>query len=565
MRTSAQKSFSLLLVFAVALLLALPTGAGSALAAGTGTITINPPSDTGAGDSTEYSIYRVFGASSSDAGAPSYTLVGGKSDVPDVAAQVGSSYDAARDAHFVLDAEGRVHFGTESDTRTSGSTALSIVRGGSAETVYFTAVDKLTDAAVSAVAAYVDGDDPAYTLTAKGTDPVRQSGVPYGYYYVTSQMGSVVSIASSSPNATIDDKNGVPSLTKVISAVEDNAGSITAEGRAALAQVGKKISYTATVVFSKGSENIVFHDVMEAGLTYNDDASARIARVSASGESTDITDTLSSPYEVKGTPDKGDTITIGFADGLDQYAGTGGYVQAVISYSATLNSDRLSVDPLKNTAKLGYGDPFRYTQEVHTYVYSGTILVTKVDANGDALAGAGFKLTRVADGATQYYKRSSTGSGDDASVAVTWVEDADQATELTTTGKKGGNVVAFSGLSDGEYTIVESTVPAGYEKAAERTVSIAGLNGGTYDAATAPGESLHKANDTIENLNKKLTITNEKAPGSSSDSGSGSGAGAGHGNPNTADPMTVLVYLVAVALVVAAIVGLIARRRKRQS
>ena len=54
---------------------------------------------------------------------------------------------------------------------------------------------------------------------------------------------------------------------------------------------------------------------------------------------------------------------------------------------------------------------------------------------------------------------------------VTWVDSIDNATEYTSDAQ--GAVTAFKGLANGTYTLIEKTVPAGYNKAADSTFTVA--------------------------------------------------------------------------------------------
>ena len=90
-----------------------------------------------------------------------------------------------------------------------------------------------------------------------------------------------------------------------------------------------------------------------------------------------------------------------------------------------------------------------------------------------------------------------------------------------------GNVPAFTGLCDGTYTLVEKTVPAGYNGAADVDITIAGRN------------------FTAENLIQSATVVNKEGPALPSTGGIG----------------TTIFYIVGSVLLLAAAIVLIARRR----
>ena len=74
-----------------------------------------------------------------------------------------------------------------------------------------------------------------------------------------------------------------------------------------------------------------------------------------------------------------------------------------------------------------------------------------------------------------YYKR--TVNAENGVTTVDWVQKIEDATELSTTlsttNGSGGNIIVFTGLADGTYTLKEKTVPAGYNKAPDRDITIA--------------------------------------------------------------------------------------------
>ena len=116
----------------------------------------------------------------------------------------------------------------------------------------------------------------------------------------------------------------------------------------------------------------------------------------------------------------------------------------------------------KNTARVDYGDENsnNHTPDSETNVYNAKFTVNKKDGNDQPLAGAGFVVKNAAN---KYYKIEGT--------VVSWVDSIDQATENFSIAD--GSVPSFTGLVDGTYTLIEKTVPAGYNKAADSTFTIA--------------------------------------------------------------------------------------------
>lgn len=108
---------------------------------------------------------------------------------------------------------------------------------------------------------------------------------------------------------------------------------------------------------------------------------------------------------------------------------------------------------------------------------------------------------------------------------MTWVEDIADATEKTS--GSDGAVPAFTGLGNGTYTLVEKTVPSGYNKAADEAFTIVG-------------------NDyTASNLEQTKTAINNQ----------------GSVLPSTGGIGTTIFYAIGAVLVIGAGIVLVTRRR----
>lgn len=380
------------------------------------TITL-PTSKTAPTKEVTYKIYKVFDATSDgESDAISYTLVNGKTTVP---------------TGFSVDTAGNVSYNGTGTT--------------------------LTEADVAAIKAYITGDSPIYTATvAKDAGSVTITGLPYGYYYIESSTGSVVTVDSTNPDAEVVDKNVIP-VVKKSAGTEYDENSLKA-----IAAVGTSQDYTAQIDVGKGTVNLVFTDTMTKQ-TYNGDAKVTVngAEVAAGADT----------FAVSGA--EGDaSFTITFVN--DYIAGLDDNTIITINYSGTITSDALSVDPATNTASITSGDGNKHTSE-EIQVYNAKITVVKTDDKEKPLAGAGFVLAKT-EGAgdeakTLYYKLIA--ATDTAPASIEWVEDIEEATEYVTAVVDNKAEVSFTGLADGTYTLIEKTVPAGYNKLDDVTVTIA--------------------------------------------------------------------------------------------
>lgn len=361
---------------------------------------------------------------------------------------------------------------------------------------------QLTQADIDAIKAYVTDADKVKEVTAKGSAPVTVDGLENGYYYVTTTTGTAVVVNSTNPNARVEDKNTVPTVDKKIT----GANSFDSDGKKALAEVGSTVNFESTITVGEGAKGYVYHDKMTAGLKYKNDVKAFV-----NGAVVPATN-----YEL--TTENDDTFTVKFKDTYTATLKKG--TKIVLKYSAVVTNEALSVNPEKNTASVSYGSngSVNTTPKSETKVYNAKITVTKHNEKGAGLAGAGFVLKNAKG---QYYKYDATAK------TVTWVANIKDATEYKS--NAAGVVEAFKGLADGTYTLIEKTVPAGYNKAEDKTFTI---TQGDY---------------TVQNLEQTATVVNK--PGTEL--------------PKTGGLGTVLLTLVGSILVIG--VGVLIVTKKRMS
>ena len=438
------------------------------------TITIQTPtSEIAPTEDSIYTVYKVFDATvnPTDTSKVSYKLCSGDTLSADMIA-----------AGFEVDAAGNVAF--------LGGT---IATDGSAD-----------DTIIKAIAGYVTDDDIVDTVTiAAGNASGASKNLDPGYYYVTTSTGSAVMIKTNNAADTVEikDKN-------IISDVDKVAGTqYNAAAKAAIAAVGTSQPFTAKITKRHGATNMVFEDTM-TNMTFNNDV---VITVSAGTAPT-------AAQAVVAATTNGFTVTFD----NDYIAKLADDTDIILNYSATITSDALSTDPATNTASLTTGNGNRYTDEP-VKVYNAKFTVTKQDNDKKPLAGAGFVL-KNADG--KYY--SLVASSGTAPASIDWVDDVANATEYTS--DDTGAVTAFTGLGAGTYTLIENTVPDGYNKAADSTFTI-------------------KDNDyTAANLEQTATVTNE----------------SGAELPSTGGIGTTLFYVIGSILFLGAAVVLVSKRRVRE-
>lgn len=371
---------------------------------------------------------------------------------------------------------------------TTAPTGFSVDAGGNVK--YDGTGTELSEADINAIKAYVTDADIVATVETDANDrKFTLSNLPYGYYYISTTTGTLVTVDSTNPNVTVQDKNEVPTLDKKITGV--TAGSLDADGKKALAQVGTTVHYESTIKIGKGADGYVFHDDMGSGL----------ALVTGSIVVDDNDDDIDKPAAgtdyILSTTKSDDTIYIEFKN---EYTGALKEGKIItISYDAIVTSGALTYNSEdgKNTASLDYGHStgINSTPIKETEVHNAKLTVTKVEPiEGSTneykpLAGAGFVLKNAAG--KFYQKDTSTGK-----LIVNWVDEKD-ATELLTT--EASNILEFTGLPNGTYTLIEKTIPGGYNQAPNEVFTIAG-NDYTKD-------NLEKATRVVNNKGIELPST----------------------------------------------------------
>lgn len=290
--------------------------------------------------------------------------------------------------------------------------------------------------------------------TATSTEAINFTGLPYGYYVVTSTQGSaneqthVVSADSTNPNAVIRDKNTTPPID------QPKKFANTASADDNNAYIGDTITYTIQF-------NTANYDGADKILSYiitDDFAAPALANVNVTSITIGGAD-----YKVNGeTPQfVNGEITIPWVDANKNSLYTNG-AQIVITYTATVAA-AASVDGAGNTNKATIG----YTKEntppdtppttvtVEDTIYTYALAIKKVDENGAPLAGATFQFpfyvqeTPAADGA-YIYAGTTAGQG--------------LINEITT---PENGIIVVKGLKAGvAVSVTETKAPDGYNKLA---------------------------------------------------------------------------------------------------
>lgn len=274
------------------------------------------------------------------------------------------------------------------------------------------------------------------------------SGLKPGYYLVkdkgpiTGQDSYTKFILQVVGNKTVAVKKQVPESFKKVMDKNDTTGTTTDWQDSADWDIGDKVPFqlTGTVASDykeyKAAYQLVFHDTLSAGLTF-DENSVKVY-------TNDSTDPISADqYTVTYPAIDGHTfdVTIKNVKALD------GTVKKIrVEYEATLNEhaaigskgnpNEMFME-FSNNPNSTQGGEKGETPKDKVIVFTYKAIVNKKDSSDNPLTGAGFTL----------YKRVNG--------------NYEPVTKVLGT-ENGGTTFTFTGLDDGEYKLEETTTPEGY-------------------------------------------------------------------------------------------------------
>ena len=225
---------------------------------------------------------------------------------------------------------------------------------------------------------------PKATQTA-ASRTVTFSNLNLGYYLVDTTLGTLCSLDTTVPNATMKEKNEVPSQEKEVQ--EDSDGSW---GDKNTAEIGDTVKFRTTIQVKPGAESYVLHDVMTEGLTL-DPKSVTVANLNKGTDYTVATGTADGcTFEVTFSQTYLDSVT---AD-----------TKLTVTYNAVLNEDaKIYTDAETNKTWLDYGDDTntKSTPPSETKTYTFKVDVVKTDEDNKVLDGAQFKLYDAKTGGSE--------------------------------------------------------------------------------------------------------------------------------------------------------------------
>lgn len=314
---------------------------------------------------------------------------------------------------------------------------------------------KDADAAAFAKAALAHAEEssinPVKTEEAIGTT-VNFTGLNLGYYLVDTTVGTLCSLNTTTPNATMEEKNEIPPVKKEVQ--EDSTGSW---GDDNTAEIGDTVNFKTTITAKKGAESYVLHDVMSEGLTLNPSS------IEATGLEKGQ-DAQNGDYHVVTTGLSDDcTFEVVFHQSyLDKITTD---TDIVVTYNAVVNENALVYNTANtNKTKLTFGEDNRdETTWDETKTYTFKVDVVKTDSKNKVLDGAQFKLYDAKTGGNEI-ALVQVNQGVDGVYRL--AKDEETGVEYITT--KDGQLEIKGFDANTNYYLEETKAPDGYNKLAER-------------------------------------------------------------------------------------------------
>ena len=480
MKKTIKKFMAALLAVALLCAMAVPAFAaeGTAPAATTGTVTVQ-----NVVSGKTYKIYRILDIATHD------------SDYSSVVYKVNDNWKD------FIKSTGNAYFTSIDDT-----TGVVVVKDG----LTSENIAALAEAAKAWLGNHNITADGEQTAAANDTS-IQFTGKKLGYYLLsssdwgTNNADAIFSLNSSSPNVTVQEKNGKPTIDKKIiennTPVENNTAGI-----------GDYVQFKLTVNVIDGKPtNYVIHDKMSAGLTFVNTNEHPVG-VTVGSRALNATE-----YSFNDSITDDCTFELKINDRILQPNDV-----VTVTYWGQINSSAV-INPGSNTneAKLTYGTSGNSSwKQTTTKVFGFKVFKHAGTDTDHLLPGAEFRLYKTVGGETYYAQFDANG------LLTGWATEA-TASGVTITSNNTGALV-LNGLDAGTYYLEETKAPDGYNKLITPvTVTI------SKEGVVSPAE------------NGIVYVSNN----------------AGATLPSTGGMGTTLFYVIGGGLMVAAVVLLVTKKR----
>ena len=320
------------------------------------------------------------------------------------------------------------------------------------------------------------------------------SGLELGYYLVDSTMGALCGLTTTNPDASINAKNGIPTIDKQVE--EDSTSQY---GDSNTADIGQTVNFRTTINVHAGAQDYILHDQMSTGLTFL--GVTKIEHV-VPGVGTHEVDAEDYDVVTEGLADDC-TFEVVFTQSFCDHLETNDKV--IVYYSAILNRNAIIAgEGNSNEAWLEFGeDHTTTTDKTDTKTFKFDIV--KTDSQNALIDGAQFRIYDAAEGGNE--------------IGVVPLLDSDDQPVLDTNGnpvyrraraeeqEAGKNVpivvangkITVVGFDNGTYYLEETVAPAGYNKLTARQkfiISDGNLDATFNDGVFSTGSGVHVVNKT---------------------------------------------------------------------
>ena len=312
-----------------------------------------------------------------------------------------------------------------------------------------------------------------------GSDNIEQ-----GYWIIADvtnltghEANSLVMVDTKGQDALeINPKTGLSTVEKKVKDIEDSEDASIEDNPwhdSADHDFGDDVPFKLTGTLPNNAQyyqtfKMVFHDTLSEGLTL-DASSIKVYMYETKHKAdvdTDMNDgkDVTDHFVVNTATTDGCTFEVG-CDNVFTINGVTKDTAFVVYYTATLETSAIigsAGNPNEVFLEFSnnpYGNGTGKTEKDNVIVFTYQLIVNKTDSHGHALKGAGFTL----------YKKNVDG-------IYQAIGDELKGADMTT--------FTWKGIDDGDYKLVESTVPEGYNKMSDIVFSISAVHSETAGEPT---------------------------------------------------------------------------------
>ena len=299
---------------------------------------------------------------------------------------------------------------------------------------------------------------------------VTFNNLPLGYYVVESSVGALCGLTTTNPTATIQEKNGVPSVEKKVQ--ED---STSAWGDSNTADIGQTVNFQTTITAQQGAQNYVLHDKMDAGLTF--DTSSVQVKLKKSSETAESA-VQTSDYTVKNSGLESTNSCTFHVEFTQAFCNTlKANDQIIVIYSATLNEKAvIAGEGNKNETWLKYGDSSTTTHSTTT-TKTFELPVFKYTGKDTPLKDAEFELKRNNETTAIVLIKKTPVEGEKYTGDIYQVAKTGESGTVTSVTTTKSGKFKIKGLDADTYYLTEIKQPDGYNKLSAPITVVIGEDG----------------------------------------------------------------------------------------